>query len=211
MIPAYALLLTNLFENNSTHLVFDRCENLHDGRGWTCGIVGFTKEEAGDFKEFLPKFSWTMLGFQESWKTLCARPEFKAKQLEVAEVEFWEPTKETGQRLGAKLPITYAVFFDTLVQHGEGKDPDSFQAILKGWNKGGNEVQELYQFLQRRQAILKSPSNKTTQRTWVNSIDRVLAFKQLLGYRVNEVVLKPQLELKLPIELRTASYSVVLQ
>ncbi|KAJ1645742.1 hypothetical protein LPJ64_002719, partial [Coemansia asiatica] len=36
-----ALQITNIYENGDTKFHYDYCENLHDGRGYTAGIVGF--------------------------------------------------------------------------------------------------------------------------------------------------------------------------
>ncbi|ORY07469.1 lysozyme-like protein, partial [Basidiobolus meristosporus CBS 931.73] len=35
-------LMVNVFEHGNTDFGYPTCENLHDGRGYTCGSVGFT-------------------------------------------------------------------------------------------------------------------------------------------------------------------------
>jgi len=209
MIPRAALLLTSLFEHGKPEVQYKKCENAHDGRGWTCGAFGYTSQDAKSFK--FPKEAWKLLSFNTIWGDACKDPEFQKLQLQVAEEEFLTPAVEEMARLHLKHFLTLAVFFDTLVQHGAGADPDGFYAILRGWHPGGDEEKELFHFLSRREHVLLNPKNKTSKKTWAESVDRVRAFRQLLGYRVDEVKLPPNLELRLPIELRTCSYSLVIK
>lgn len=44
-----ALQMTNIFENNSPYTDYMNCQNIGDGRGWTCGSYGFTTDDGSAF------------------------------------------------------------------------------------------------------------------------------------------------------------------
>lgn len=209
MIPRAVLALTMLFEHGTPTPQYDKCENLHDGRGWTCGAFGFTEEETKDFH--FPARAWHLLSFNDVWKEACKEEAFKNLQLRVAEEEFLVPALDEMKRRGLKHFLTMAVFFDTLVQHGAGADADSFYAIVRGWDNSRSEIEELAEFLNRRERVLMNPKNKDTAKEWGKSVDRVKVFRQFLGQRVDEVKLTPNIELRLPLELQTSSYSLVIK
>ena len=83
-------------------------------------------------------------------------------------------------------PIGRLVFYDTLLQHGEGDDPDSFSAIfaaaLKRVSESGAAGEEdlIRAFLAIRKEVLLDPSESDTRHVWRQSVSRVDALLNLL-------------------------------
>jgi chitosanase len=96
---------------------------------------------------------------------------------------YWEPCLEYCAKLGLQLPISKAVLFDTLIQHGDGNDPDSLGAILSSVdiNAEEDETAWLSEFLYHRQNILEHAYNQEIREVWKESRVRVEALRQLLG------------------------------
>lgn len=71
--------------------------------------------------------------------------------------------------------------YDTVIQHGDGDDPDSFYALIKRTNKkaggspkdGIDEKKWLNKFLDVRYDDLMNPANHDTRDEWRESVARV--------------------------------------
>jgi chitosanase len=176
-----ALQITSCFENDTPDLQWDYAEDLDDGRGWTCGIAGFTHEEAKYFKPTISPKDWKAEDFNETWAALAEDESFHELQLKVAQDVFAAPALAAFQERNCSLSITFASFYDTCIQHGDGDDPDSFGAILSDWNADASETDNLGAFLTRRHEVLLNPDDEDTQAEWAQSVSRVTALQGLLA------------------------------
>jgi chitosanase len=74
------------------------------------------------------------------------------------------------------------VLYDSIIQHGDGDDPDGLPALLKRTEKavggtpkrGIDEKKWLESFLKIRRQDLENPHAKDTQKVWRESVDRVM-------------------------------------
>jgi chitosanase len=175
-----ALQITSCFENDTPNLQWDYAEDLDDGRGWTCGIAGFTSEESKYFAPTIERKQWKSDDFDETWQQLAEKQSFRDLQLSVANEVFAAPAIAAFQAKACALAISYAVFYDTCIQHGDGDDPDSFGAILKDWDASNSEEDNVEIFLETRREKLLNPDDEDTQEEWAESVSRVDALLALL-------------------------------
>lgn len=199
-----AIQLTNLFEHGEVELKFNNVENDEDGRGWTCGLLGYTSEEAYYFKDYFSKSDWSLKNTKmpEQWANACKNPDFIKKQLEVLEKEFGSVAEQAFRNRGCVHNLTLAAFYDTVVQHGAGDDLDSFGAILKSWSKSKTEKENLKNFLKVRKNILKHAHNQSTRKTWADSVSRV---------DVLEALLITNIDLHYPLQIKSKDYNLTIK
>jgi chitosanase len=78
------------------------------------------------------------------------------------------------------------IILDTIVQQGEGDDPDGLPAILHATVKKvgrpipGNEIAWLDTFLAVRKYHMLHPADPSTGQAWAESVDRVRALGSIL-------------------------------
>ena len=225
-IPLVVQKLTNLFENGDTNSHPDYCEDLGDGRGFTCGIVGFTSA-TGDALEVVER--WTSLrpdnslapflpalrhlaksesgdvdeldGFDAAWVECAGDAGFRGVQDEVAHKLYGAPALKYAQDLGIKSALGIACLYDAMVQHGDGDDPDSIGAMLRETTQKVGRVSELQfipAFLTIRHNHLTHAHDAETRKVWAESADRcrVLADLARAG----------NWELKTPFEVKSSDY-----
>jgi len=216
LTPTQKLLaekLISLFENGVTTIQYGYAENLHDGRGFTCGRAGFTTG-TGDAYEVVKRYTnrvptnklapylpelkrlnsarnhadvSRLTGFDKAWKSLGKDTTFRAVQDEVVDDWYYRPSASYASTAGLQLPLSMAVLYDTIIQHGGGNDPDSLSALIKRTNtavggspqQGIDEKKWLSKFLDVRREDLKNPSNHSTQQEWAQSVGRVDVFKSI--------------------------------
>lgn len=191
--------IVSVFENSDTNIRYDYIENLNDGRGFTAGKVGFTTA-TGDLylvatrysglhnfltvlRERAESNSASTLGLEDLpavWKHLALDAKFKAVQDQVAEELYRRPARNYLKQIQYKSALTYLIFYDTLVQHGNGDDADGFTAILNRVSTATDEKTFLLNFLQVREQVLLNPANPDTADEWRESVDRVYALKRLV-------------------------------
>jgi chitosanase len=145
--------LVSVFENATSDLRYDYVESLDDGRGYTCGKIGFTtsgpevrdvvaawaKRRPGDpLVRHLPRLreladsdggTGGLAGFPAEWAAAARDPEFRRIQDEEADRLAFDPALRLAQRLGIRTALGVTVLFDTAVQHGMGDDPDGLPAL----------------------------------------------------------------------------------
>lgn len=224
--------LISLFENGSTEFHYDYIEALGDGRGYTCGRTGFTTATGDAYlliKQYTEEVENSPLaiyltrleelsvstsdsilgleGFEESFRQAVKDPIFRALQDELQDQIYYYPAVKIAEEIGLKSALAYAIFYDTILQHGNGEDPDSIKGIVSkveetyGENITRSPVDEkrfLAAFLIARRNILINPTNVTSQAVWAKSVGRVEVFFQLLRER--------NYRLKGPIQLFTTDY-----
>jgi chitosanase len=89
-------------------------------------------------------------------------------------------------KANVKSALGRCAFYDCIIQHGGGDDPNSLSAIIKRTEQteGGpvkdDEKKWIREFLKTRRADLTHPHNKETENGWKDSVDRVDAMVKLL-------------------------------
>jgi chitosanase len=147
--------MVNVFEYSSPSARYDQCGDLGDGRGLTCGTIGFTTSstEVHDvvaaytrratgsplvrhlarLRELADRGSAStsgLAGFAEDWAHAADDPRFRAVQDAVADRLAYDPALTTARRLGIRTPLGVAILFDSAVQHGTSDDPDGLPALV---------------------------------------------------------------------------------
>ncbi|MGY4715900.1 chitosanase [Bacillus amyloliquefaciens] len=223
--------LTSIFENGKTEIQYGYVEALDDGRGYTCGRAGFTTA-TGDalevvevytkavpnnkLKKYLPELRRlakdesddisNLKGFASAWRSLGNDKAFRAAQDKVNDSLYYQPAMKRSENAGLKTALAKAVMYDTVIQHGDGDDPDSFYALIKrtikkmgGSPKDGiDEKKWLNKFLDVRYDDLMNPSDEDTQDEWRESVARVDVFR--------DIVKEKNYNLNGPIHVRSSEY-----
>ncbi|HRO48542.1 MAG TPA: chitosanase [Hyphomicrobium sp.] len=209
--------ISNIFEVGAPRPDFGYIEDLGDGRGYTITQYGFVtnEPEAGWIIErytelastnsltpFLPLLppnasgtdSAKLAGFARAWRRELARgPLLEQACDETADRLYFNPAMEAADTIGITLPVGRLIFYDTILQHGGGDDPDSFGAISAraqkavGSPKDGTEEEFLRMFLKVRRDVLANPANSETAEVWRQSVGRVDALSDLLAHNAGLV------------------------
>ena len=226
---------TSIFENDTIELQYDYVENIDDGRGFTCGRAGFTtatgdalqvvqlytnKKSDNPLAKYLPELKRlaekgsantdNLGGFENAWKKAAKDSAFRAVQDAVVDELYYQPSAKRADAAGLKFALSRAVLYDTIIQHGEGDDPDGLPALLKRTEnqaggtpkKGIDEKQWLKTFLKVRRADLLDPYNKDTKEEWSQSVDRCDAFSEILN--------NGNLDLRGPIHVKTPNHDAII-
>lgn len=152
---ARADALVSIFENDTPVVQYGYAEDLHDGRGITCGRAGFTTAtgDALDVVEtytadapgnalarFLPVLRRLaeresdavadLGGFASAWTVEARLPRFDAAQDSVSDRLYYRPAMQTADEVGIATALGRFVLYDAIVQHGEGDDPDGLPALV---------------------------------------------------------------------------------
>lgn len=210
--------LISIFENGTTEIQYGYVEYLGDGRGYTCGRAGFTTGTGDALEvvkrytkrvpnnplvQFLPELERLnalpedskerddvsgLEGFAEAWESLADDKIFRAAQDEVVDEWYYQPALNRANQVGIQTALGKVIFYDTIIQHGEGDDPDGFPALIAVTKKkmggtpntGIDEKKWLAAFLQVRRADLAHAHNPDTRDEWAESVGRVDSLMQLL-------------------------------
>lgn len=92
-----------------------------------------------------------------------------------------------AHKANVNTPLGLCAFYDTIIQHGGGDDPDSLHAIVHltekamGGKVNNNEHNWIKKFLEQRRHDLEHPHNKDTEKEWRDSVDRVDAMVNLIN------------------------------
>lgn len=210
--------LISLFENGTTEIQYGYVENLDDGRGYTCGRAGFTtgtgdvleviqrftKQVSNNpLVKYIPELKRLdslpedsskradvshLQGFPQAWKSLANNKLFRAAQDSVVDDWYYSPAMSRADQVGLKTALGRAIFYDTIIQHGDGEDPDGLPALIATTKKkmggtpktGVDEKKWIAAFLDVRRADLAHAHDPDTRDEWAQSVGRVDAFKQLI-------------------------------
>lgn len=198
--------VVSVFEYGSTEVQYCTIEDIHDGRGYTAGRAGFTTA-TGDFYELILRYrkldknspfnpyesllkerardmSSSVKGLEEVpmiWSRLCATDLFKSAQDQLVEDFYKKPARLHMKEFGIKSALGYLIFHDTILQQGDGQDPDSFIGVISKMKTiPANEKDFLIEFLNSRAEILIHPHNAETEDVWKDSVDRAYALRKLV-------------------------------
>lgn len=179
-------------------------EDIGDGRGYTGGIVGFCSG-TGDMLRLLEYYKSTTDNilapyipaleavngtdshdgldptFVPDWQTAADDPSFQRAQDHERDDVYFNPAVSQGNSDGLGT-LGQFIYYDALVMHGPGDDPQSFGGIrtiamenASTPAQQGDEVTYLNAFLDARRAVMESePDHQenvdridTEQRVWV--------------------------------------------
>ena len=204
--------ISNIFEVGGVTPDYSYVEDLGDGRGLTLTQYGLVTNELevgwvieshrgrrpdtqlARFLTVLPPLGsgtdpLELAGFADIWRAeMSDGPSLRAACDEVADRLYLEPALAAAEGAGVTSPVGVLIFYDTILQHGGGDDPDSFGAILARSQSGDggsdgprDEADLLGRFLAVRRAVLLSPHNTETAEVWRRSVTRVDALETLLA------------------------------
>lgn len=149
--------LSSVFENNSIAFAYGYAQNINDGRGITCGRVGFTTG-TGDWYQvvqaytaqrpgnvlapYLPRLKQLAAGpmpnpdttgldgMIAATATAGADPVMQQVQDSLVDSLIYTPAVQLTQGIGAGSALTVAAMYDGVLTHGQGTDPDSIEAMI---------------------------------------------------------------------------------
>ncbi|MGP9017763.1 chitosanase [Streptomyces sp. BR1] len=182
-----AMELVSSAENSSLNwkAQYKYIEDIHDGRGYTAGIIGFCsgtgdmldlvqlysdREPGNVLEKYLPALrkvngSDSHAGldphFTKDWKTAASETAFKNAQNDERDRVYFDPAVRQGRADGVGT-LGQFIYYDALVMHGDGSDPTTFSGIRKKALKkakppsqGGDETTYLNAFLDARVWAMK--------------------------------------------------------
>lgn len=208
------LAITTIFENDTPEQQYSYIEDLHDGRGYTAGIVGFCTG-TGDLllvverytqlqpknvlERYLPALreldrnhSASTSGlpdFTVAWAEAAKDPLFRQAQDDLLDRLYFGAALNAATRLGLQNAVSVGFFYDTLVQHGDGMDPDGFRALVErtrtqvgGLPRDGlDEKAWLLAFMNVRHRDLEQSFDAATREVWSKSAWRVDVYRDILA------------------------------
>lgn len=112
-------------------------------------------------------------------------------QDELADVIYYEPALDYAKQLVIRYPLSIGFVYDTIIQHGDGDDPDGLTALIDRTNsiaggslaKGVSEERWLAIFIQERKKTLNFAYDGKTREVWAKSTGRCDVFTELLQKR----------------------------
>ncbi|MFI6325561.1 chitosanase [Nonomuraea sp. NPDC050556] len=199
-----AMQIVSSAENSSLNwkAQYKYIEDIGDGRGYTAGIIGFcsgtgdmldmvelyTQRVPGNvLAKYLPALrsvngtdSHAGLGsaFEADWARADSDPAFRKAQDDERDRVYFNPAVSRAKSDGVRT-LGQFMYYDAIVMHGDGGDPESFSSIranalkkAKPPAQGGNETTWLNAFLDaRRTAMLAEEAHSDTSR--VDTAQRV--------------------------------------
>jgi chitosanase len=109
--------------------------------------------------------------FTKDWATAAKDPSFQQAQDDERDRTYFNPAVQQAKADGLRA-LGQFIYYDAIVMHGPGSDPDSFGGIRAAAMKraktpaqGGSEAAYLNAFLDaRKAAMLRDPSHQDTSR-----------------------------------------------
>jgi chitosanase len=202
--------IISTFENSTINIQYGYAENINDGRGITAGRAGFTSS-TGDLLEvvrrycqivpdsplaaYLPALKVVngtpstkgLEGFAQAWRQAATTDQrLRGVQDRVVDEMYFNPAMKRAKDVGINTALGQLIIYDTIIQHGEGADPDGLPAIIdetvaKEGMAQGNEAAWLRRFLDVRQKHLQQAHDPATRQGWRESVPRVTALRSILG------------------------------
>ena len=221
--------IVSVFEYSTTQVQYCAIEDIHDGRGYTAGSVGFTSA-TGDlyelilrYRKLIPQSEFSdlepilkqraqnedasVVGLErlpQIWKKVCNTRALKNAQDQLVDDFYKKPARLNLKKYHFKSRLAFLIFFDTMVQHGNGNDPDSFSGVIaKMRSIPESESDFLKEFLKARIKILNHASNVETREVWKESVVR--------GWALLRLVEENQFNLKTPLTLRVWDHDFIIK
>jgi len=124
-------------------------------------------------------------GYADAWRAASRDPVFQQVQDNVLQASYLEPAIEAARAQGVHSPLGIAIFFDSLLQHGDAAGPDSLSAVVTLANATASsstydEHSWLERFLKVREGVLLNPAEANHQRLWPLTVTRVRTLAELV-------------------------------
>ncbi len=199
--------LISLFENNTLEFQYGYAEVLRDGRGITAGRAGFTTGTGDAYivvKQYTEKVPQNSLakylaelerlltadnrddvsgldGFMTAWQNAAQDPMFRSIQDRNMNQMYYLPAMVHATAQGLQFALSRSALYDTIIQHGNGNDPDSLSVLLRETQErmggtprtGVDEKAWLTAFLQIRRTHLSRSHDRSTRKAWAETVTRV--------------------------------------
>ncbi|MGJ6960948.1 chitosanase [Streptosporangium sp. G11] len=203
-----AMQLVSSAENSSLNwkAQYKYIEDIDDGRGYTAGIIGFCSG-TGDMLDLVERYARLKPGnvlakylpalrkvdgtdshkgldpnYTKDWATAAKDTVFQQAQNDERDRVYFNPAVNQAKKDGLRALGQFA-YYDAIVMHGGGTDPQSFGAIRKNALKkakppaqGGDEKKYLHAFLDARKVAMKAEEAHedtsrvdTAQRVFLNN------------------------------------------
>ncbi|EWM18827.1 chitosanase [Kutzneria sp. 744] len=181
-----AMELVSSAENSSLDwkAQYSYIEDIHDGRGYTAGIIGFCSG-TGDMLELVRSYAQREPGnvlarylpaleavngsdshdgldptFKDDWASAAGDPVFQQAQNDERDRVYFDPSVSQAKQDGLGA-LGQFIYYDAIVMHGPGTDGTSFGGIratamrnARTPAQGGDEVTYLNAFLDARKAAM---------------------------------------------------------
>ncbi len=222
-VRARAEAVVASFETGAAEPNYLDIYRLEDGRGITVGWVGFTSgtgdllqvvetyldstdKDDSRLRKYLPALQEVngtnstqgLDGFEDAWReTLRDDTALHDTCVSVYEELYFNPAMRHSRELGIRSAAGQLAILDTIIQQGDGDDPDGLPAIIRQTQKDmgktvqGNETDWMKRFLAIRREHLSYAYDPATREEWQKSVGRVIALESLLQ---NNPSLQPPLE-----------------
>lgn len=178
LLKKRASQITSTFENSTTEIQYAYAEDIGDERGITAGRAGFTSGTS-DLLELVENYTAAvpdnvlakylpalravngsastegLEGFEQDFATAAKDPQFIAEQDALVDKLYFNPAIAIAEENGVKTALGQAIFWDTIILHGEGGS-DGLAAVASETNAqmggaaNGNEAQWIETFLDVR-------------------------------------------------------------
>lgn len=149
--------LSSVFENGTIAFAYGYAENIGDGRGITCGRVGFTTgtgdwylvvkaytalKPGNPLATYLPRLAQLASGPMPNADTtgldgmiaataaVGSDPVMQSVQDGFVDSLIYNPALQIAQQVGVTSALSVADIYDGVLTHGQGSDPDSIEAIV---------------------------------------------------------------------------------
>ncbi|MFF3439069.1 chitosanase [Streptosporangium sp. NPDC002721] len=183
-----AMQLVSSAENSSLNwkAQYKYIEDIKDGRGYTAGIIGFCSG-TGDMLDLVERYTRLKPGnvlakylpalrkvdgtashkgldpnYPKDWATAAKDTVFQQAQNDERDRVYFNPAVDQAKKDGLRALGQFA-YYDAIVTHGGGTDPQSFGAIRKNALKkakppaqGGDETKYLHAFLDARKVAMRA-------------------------------------------------------
>lgn len=190
---AMQIVGTNEYSSKNWRKQYKKIEDIHDGRGYTAGIIGFCSG-TGDMLElvnyytsikpdnilakYLPALeavngSDSHEGldptFEQDWKTAAEDPVFQDAQNHERDRVYFDPAVSQGKEDGLGT-LGQFIYYDAYVMHGEDGFNDIRATAMENAEtpaQGGDETAYLNAFLDARREVMENDE------TWEENLDRI--------------------------------------
>jgi len=209
--------IVSVFENNTPVIQYQYSETLGDGRGITAGRAGFTsatgdmylvvseytKRAPGNaLEKYLPRLRYLakkysgstrkLSGLNEAWHSASTDSRFRQVQDEVVNQLYYNNAVTHTRDIPATHALSLLILYDTIIQHGDGTDPDGLPALIRRTRKilKGADVTEKQwntEFLKQRRLTLSHASSRSTRKVWAESVGRVDTLQALVDSENNHL------------------------
>jgi chitosanase len=182
-----AMQIVSSAENSSLdwRAQYSYIQDVGDGRGYTGGIVGFCSG-TGDMLALVESYDTRKPGnvlskyrpalrrvngtqshagldptFTTDWAAAAADPAFQRAQDDLRDSMYFSPAVTMAKADGLRA-LGQFIYFDAIVMHGPGDDPESFGGVRNAAiehalppSEGGDETAYLNAFLDARVAVMR--------------------------------------------------------